>query len=586
MNRSAEKLFGYEDYEALGKTVTYLHIYDESQTSSEKILERVRSGHSWAGQFLFRKRLGVAFMALVNKIPLYEDGELVGIVTVSSDATIFNKIKSENTRTYEEDPTNRQNRTTKGLNFKNLQWHPPQQLSSFVSNLTSKDILRKDGGKNRHTRDTSVDMDGNIADLEKPPKEPPTKRGFGFSLFKKTTASITIFHTGKVNVYDDILADKARALLQLAASPLRFPHEEPVDGNMLQQPPNINLPILQIVRTTDNYRLNKEESNISREEISGIKAVAIGTISLVNNIGTTISGSVPQDVRIVQLISIRRIGITPAFLVPLNDLPDADIIALSDRPWLLQTARHSLSYTSISFQVSTHATPVCSSECPNGILFVSDNRLHFLEMVHSKRLNVQKFHLGGTPRKVLYHSESKLLVVLRTYLSDDSCSSDICCVDPLSGLISSSFKLEPGETRKCMELLKAGNEQVLVVGTSLSTGPAIMPTGEAESTKGRLIVLCLEHKQNSDSGSMTFYSKRSSPFFDYGGGEQLSSSSLCSSPDDIDNNSCDGNEIKLEETEAWNLRLAYATNMCGIVLALCPYLDCYFLASIGSYLSE
>lgn len=78
---------------------------------------------------------------------------------------------------------------------------------------------------------------------------------------------------------------------------------------------------------------------------------------------------------------------------------------------------------------------------------------------------------------------------------------------------------------------------------------------------------------------MTFYSKRSSPFCDYG---ELSSSSLCSSPDDIDNNSCDGNGIKLEETEAWNLRLAYATNMRGIVLALCPYLDCYFLASAGS----
>ncbi|KAL4578245.1 hypothetical protein LXL04_014365 [Taraxacum kok-saghyz] len=352
-----------------------------------------------------------------------------------------------------------------------------------------------------------------------------------------------------------------------------------------------------------------------------IKPLAIGSISLVNSTGTTISGSVPQDVRIVQvdrvyilsglrngmllrfewpsvsttpsmhssivpdtrkdentpvclqLISIRRIGITPAFLVPLNDFPDADIIALSDRPWLLQTARHSLSYTSISFQASTHATPVCSSECPNGILFVSENSLHLLEMVHSKRLNVQKFHLGGTPRKVLYHCESRLLVVLRTDLNDDSCSSDVCCVDPLSGVISSSFKLEPGETGKCMELLKVGSEQVLVVGTSLSTGPAIMPTGEPESTKGRLIVLCLEHKQNSDSGSMTFYSKggRSSPF---------SSSSICSSPDPDDNNSCDG--IKLEETEAWNLRLAYATSMRGIVLAICSYLDCYFLASAGS----
>ncbi|XP_030927735.1 splicing factor 3B subunit 3 isoform X1 [Quercus lobata] len=288
----------------------------------------------------------------------------------------------------------------------------------------------------------------------------------------------------------------------------------------------------------------------------------------------------------LQLIAIRRIGITPVFLVPLSDSLDADLIALSDRPWLLHTARHGLSYTSISFQPSTHVTPVCSIECPKGILFVAENSLHLVEMVHSKRLNVQKFHLGGTPRKVLYHSESRLLLVMRTQLSNDVCSSDICCVDPLSGLVLSSFKLEPRETAKSMELVRVGNEQVLVVGTSLSSGPAIMPNGEAESTKGRLIVLCLEHVQNSDSGSITFCSKagstsqRTSPFREIVGyaTEQLSSSSLCSSPDDT---SCDG--VKLEETESWQLRLAYSTTWPGMVLAICTYLDRYFLASAGNY---
>lgn len=107
-------------------------------------------------------------------------------------------------------------------------------------------------------------------------------------------------------------------------------------------------------------------------------------------------------------------------------------------------------------------------------------------MVPSKRLNVQKFHLGGTPRKVLYHSESRLLIVLRTELQNDSYSSDVCCVDPLSGSLLSSFKFEPGETGKCMELVKVGHEHVLVVGTSLSAGPAIMPCGEAE----RLTTIC------------------------------------------------------------------------------------------------
>lgn len=101
-------------------------------------------------------------------------------------------------------------------------------------------------------------------------------------------------------------------------------------------------------------------------------------------------------------------------------------------------------------------------------------------MVHNKRLNVPKFHLGGTPKKVLYHSESRLLIVMRTELNNDTCSSDICCVDPLSGSVLSSFKLELGETGKSMELVRVGHEQVLVVGTSLSSGPAIMPSGEAE----------------------------------------------------------------------------------------------------------
>lgn len=97
------------------------------------------------------------------------------------------------------------------------------------------------------------------------------------------------------------------------------------------------------------------------------------------------------------------------------------------------------------------------------------------------------------------------------------------------------------------------------------------------STKGRLVVLCLEHRQNSDTGSMT---QRSSPIGSLAA-EQLSGSSLCSSPDD---NSCDG--VKLEETEAWHLRLAFSTIWPGNVIAVCPYLDRYFLASAGNSVSD
>ncbi|MED6215589.1 hypothetical protein PIB30_115173, partial [Stylosanthes scabra] len=59
--------------------------------------------------------------------------------------------------------------------------------------------------------------------------------------------------------------------------------------------------------------------------------------------------------------------------------------------------------------------------------------------------------------------------------------------------------------------------------------------------------------------------------------EQLSGSSLGSSPDD---NSSDG--IKLDENEVWQFRLAYTNTWQGMVLAICPYLDRYFLASAGN----
>jgi splicing factor 3B subunit 3 len=108
------------------------------------------------------------------------------------------------------------------------------------------------------------------------------------------------------------------------------------------------------------------------------------------------------------------------------------------------------------------------------------------------------------------------------------------------------------------------------------------------SAKGRLLVLCIDHVQNSDSGSMTFCSKagsssqKTSPFNEIVGHvpELLSCSSLGSSPDD---NSSDG--IKLDENEIWQFRLVSATTWPGIVHAICPYLDRYFLASAGNAVS-
>ena len=79
-------------------------------------------------------------MAMVTKSPLYDDGELVGIITVSSDATLFNKIESENRRT-SKDRANDQHRGWQ-LNWNKGQSNsgrppiaPVPQIASSVSNL-------------------------------------------------------------------------------------------------------------------------------------------------------------------------------------------------------------------------------------------------------------------------------------------------------------------------------------------------------------------------------------------------------------------------------------------------------------------
>lgn len=118
-----------------------------------------------------------------------------------------------------------------------------------------------------------------------------------------------------------------------------------------------------------------------------------------------------------------------------------------------------------------------------------------VELVHGKRLNAQKFSIGGTPRKVLYHNESRTLLVLRTGLSGAS-SSDIVQVDPQNGVLLSRYKCEPGETAKCMQIAKIGNDQVLIVGTNKSAGRPMMSNGEAERFIPDLLFIIIQFISN------------------------------------------------------------------------------------------
>ncbi|KAM3385794.1 hypothetical protein ACQJBY_009488 [Aegilops geniculata] len=314
---------------------------------------------------------------------------------------------------------------------------------------------------------------------------------------------------------------------------------------------------------------------ISLEPDEAFRLLSIGSISVNNALGAPVSGCIPENVRFVA---------SERFYI-LAGLRNG--MLLSDRSWLLYASRHSLAYSSISFLPASHVTPVSSVDCPSGLLFVAENCLHLVEMVHGKRLNAQKFSVGGTPRKVLYHSDSRTLLVMRTGLTGASCSSDIVQIDPNNGILLSRFKCELGETAKCIQIVKIGSEQVLIVGTSKSTDRPMMPNGEAESIKGRLIVLSLDtlgspHECSSFLPTSNLSSSSHTGSFPEIVGyanEDFSSNSMCSSPDDI----C-YNQIQFEQI-AGHLRSLTHVTFTGAVLAVYPYLDRYVLAAAGNTLS-
>ncbi|KAG8389304.1 hypothetical protein BUALT_Bualt02G0215500 [Buddleja alternifolia] len=97
---------------------------------------------------------------------------------------------------------------------------------------------------------------------------------------------MTIFYCGKVNVYDDMPADKAQAIMHIAASPLQFPQDQLVDGTKPLQPlPGFSkacpdsavaiMPSLQKVKMSDNSLVRGEDFNRLREETPAFHIQAV-----------------------------------------------------------------------------------------------------------------------------------------------------------------------------------------------------------------------------------------------------------------------------------------------------------------------
>lgn len=132
-NKSAEKLYGWKDYEVLGRIALDVLVDEGKRGLDGSVTDRLLAGESWSGQLPMKKKSGEMFVAMVTKSLMYEDGELIGVITVSSDAAVFNN-KNKEKLTYEDHHPNGLLRDWR-INLKKIQWHSQPQIASSVTSL-------------------------------------------------------------------------------------------------------------------------------------------------------------------------------------------------------------------------------------------------------------------------------------------------------------------------------------------------------------------------------------------------------------------------------------------------------------------
>jgi PAS domain S-box-containing protein len=93
-NRCAERLYGWSAAEVLRRNVVEVVPSEMSREQAAELMERLRAGQAWHGEFSVRRRDGSRFHAWVADVPvLDDDGRVVGIVGVSTDLTARNQTQ-------------------------------------------------------------------------------------------------------------------------------------------------------------------------------------------------------------------------------------------------------------------------------------------------------------------------------------------------------------------------------------------------------------------------------------------------------------------------------------------------------------
>lgn len=95
-NRFAETLYGWPAQEVLGRNITGMLSAPEMQDASREIMDRLRQGESWSGEYMVQRRDGTQFPAYIMDAPIQDaEGNLIGIVGVSFDISDRKQLENE-----------------------------------------------------------------------------------------------------------------------------------------------------------------------------------------------------------------------------------------------------------------------------------------------------------------------------------------------------------------------------------------------------------------------------------------------------------------------------------------------------------
>lgn len=92
-NAAATRLYGWPAEEALGKSIMALTPALQARDDAEGIMHALRSGESWEGEIVLRRRDGTPFTAFVFDTPLERGEYIVGVSATTKMRAVVTSTK-------------------------------------------------------------------------------------------------------------------------------------------------------------------------------------------------------------------------------------------------------------------------------------------------------------------------------------------------------------------------------------------------------------------------------------------------------------------------------------------------------------